>query len=106
MPPTVTLRAFADDEYGPWRAAQIVTFAEVLAGVEGRPAEHLWDSSAQRFDRLMPNGLAAEGIVRDAGLPVLGLNVFGDTTTARRLYDSLGYRVDAQQMSKAVRESG
>ena len=48
--------------------------------------------------------LEAERLAREAGETNLGLNVFGGNTTAIALYSSLGYRVDAQQMSKQLRE--
>ncbi|WP_375491334.1 GNAT family N-acetyltransferase [uncultured Jatrophihabitans sp.] len=44
--------------------------------------------------------LAAEQAVRDSGTHTIGLNVFGFNDRARRLYDSLGYRVEATQMTK------
>jgi len=46
--------------------------------------------------------LAAEDYVRVQGVARLGLNVFGGNVAARALYDSLGYAVDAQQMSKPL----
>ena len=46
--------------------------------------------------------VAAEQIVRDAGTGEIGLNVFGFNEPARRLYDSLGYRVVATQMTKRL----
>ena len=46
--------------------------------------------------------LAAEQLCRDAGIPEIGLNVFGFNETARRLYDSLGYRVVATRMTKKL----
>lgn len=36
----------------------------------------------------------------------LGLNVFGDNVAAIRLYESLGFRVTAQQMAKSLRPPG
>ncbi|WP_320066820.1 GNAT family N-acetyltransferase [Micromonospora sp. RTGN7] len=36
------------------------------------------------------------------GFDRLGLNVFADNTVAVRLYERLGFRVDAQQMSKRI----
>ena len=36
------------------------------------------------------------------GVTTVGLNVFGDNPVARHLYESAGYRVTAQQMSKAL----
>ncbi|PZR51643.1 hypothetical protein DNL40_15330 [Xylanimonas oleitrophica] len=41
---------------------------------------------------------AAAAWCREAGLDVLGLNVFGHNTVARSLYDSLGYRVVVEEM--------
>jgi ribosomal protein S18 acetylase RimI-like enzyme len=46
--------------------------------------------------------LAAEELVREAGIPEIGLNVFGFNEGAQRLYASLGYRVVATQMAKPV----
>ena len=44
----------------------------------------------------------AEDEVRSRGMTSLGLNVHGQNTVARTLYDSLGYEVMAQQMKKSV----
>lgn len=49
--------------------------------------------------------LAAEQLARDAGFIELGLNVFGFNEAARRLYDSLGYRVVSTQMTKSLAPS-
>jgi len=46
--------------------------------------------------------LAAEEAARDRGFPVVRLNVFGTNTTATALYGSLGFQVDASQMSKRL----
>jgi ribosomal protein S18 acetylase RimI-like enzyme len=45
---------------------------------------------------------AAEGEVKNQGMAVLGLNVFGDNETARNLYQSAGYDVVTQQMRKVL----
>lgn len=45
---------------------------------------------------------AAEDECRSRGVHALGLNVFGGNTTARRLYESMGYAVSAQQMRKGL----
>lgn len=45
---------------------------------------------------------AAESVVAAAGIAEIGLNVFGFNEPARRLYDSLGYRVVATQMLKSL----
>ena len=44
--------------------------------------------------------LAAERELAARGWHELGLNVFGYNTAAIRLYESLGYEVAAQQMTK------
>jgi ribosomal protein S18 acetylase RimI-like enzyme len=44
----------------------------------------------------------AEDEVRSRGMTSLGLNVHGQNTVARSLYDSLGYQVMTQQMKKPV----
>jgi ribosomal protein S18 acetylase RimI-like enzyme len=46
--------------------------------------------------------LAAEAELVHRGVTKLGLNVFGGNTTAIRLYQSLGYEVISQQMSKSL----
>jgi ribosomal protein S18 acetylase RimI-like enzyme len=46
--------------------------------------------------------LAAERLVRESGAHEIGLNVFGFNEPAKRLYDSLGYRVIATQMTKVL----
>ena len=44
----------------------------------------------------------AEQEARSRGMTSLGLNVHGQNTTARSLYDSLGYQVTELQMKKPV----
>jgi ribosomal protein S18 acetylase RimI-like enzyme len=46
--------------------------------------------------------LLAEDEARARGMTSLGLNVHGQNTVARSLYDSLGYTVMSQQMKKPV----
>ena len=46
--------------------------------------------------------LAAEDEVRAAGISEISLNVFGFNDAARRLYDSLGYRVVSTAMTKTL----
>lgn len=46
--------------------------------------------------------LLAEDAVRERGGRSVGLNVFGDNTTARNLYDSLGYEPTSIQMRKPL----
>jgi ribosomal protein S18 acetylase RimI-like enzyme len=48
--------------------------------------------------------LAAEDVARTAGHRFVRLNVFGWNTSAQALYNSLGYRTDAIQMSKPLEE--
>lgn len=47
---------------------------------------------------------AAEAELVALGVPALGLNVFGDNDTARRLYERLGFEVTAEQRSRALTE--
>jgi ribosomal protein S18 acetylase RimI-like enzyme len=67
---------------------------------------YVWDISIDEPFRGRGFGraamLAGEDIARDAGAVAIGLNVFGANTTARRLYDSLGYDVTSQQMLKKL----
>jgi len=46
--------------------------------------------------------LLAEREARAHGMTSIGLNVFGQNTVARSLYDSLGYQVTSQQMKKTL----
>jgi ribosomal protein S18 acetylase RimI-like enzyme len=46
--------------------------------------------------------LLAEGEARSRGMTSLGLNVHGQNTAARSLYDGLGYGVTALQMKKPL----
>ena len=46
--------------------------------------------------------ILAEGEARSRGMTSLGLNVHGQNTVARSLYDSLGYDVMALQMKKPL----
>ncbi|MFI7284967.1 GNAT family N-acetyltransferase [Micromonospora chersina] len=45
---------------------------------------------------------AVEALAREAGALRLGLNVFGDNTSAISLYQSCGYEVTTQQMAKRL----
>lgn len=45
----------------------------------------------------------AEDLAHRNGASALGLNVFGHNTTARKLYDSLGYDVSSIQMRKSLK---
>ncbi|MFC0504300.1 GNAT family N-acetyltransferase [Micromonospora costi] len=58
--------------------------------------EHRGRGYARRMIQLVEAELARLGV------PELGLNVFGSNTVAIRLYESLGFRVTAQQMAKPV----
>ena len=46
--------------------------------------------------------IAVQSLVKEAGETEIGLNVFGFNEPARRLYDSLGYRVVATVMTKTI----
>jgi mycothiol synthase len=45
---------------------------------------------------------ALEVELAESGVPRLGLNVFGDNGTARRLYERLGFEVTTRQLSRAL----
>jgi len=46
--------------------------------------------------------LAAEDVVHAAGMSEISLNVFGFNDAARRIYDSLGYKVVSTAMTKSL----
>ncbi|MFC3500639.1 GNAT family N-acetyltransferase [Micromonospora krabiensis] len=66
-----------------------------IHNIEVDPA-HRGRGHARRMIQLMEAELAARGV------PELGLNVFGSNTVAIGLYESLGFRVAAQQMVKPL----
>ncbi|MEU8025198.1 MULTISPECIES: GNAT family N-acetyltransferase [Micromonospora] len=66
-----------------------------IHNIEVHPA-HRGQGHARRMIQLAEAELARLGVDR------LGLNVFGHNTVAIRLYDSLGFRVTAQQMVKPL----
>ena len=67
---------------------------------------YVYDIEIEEFARRRGYGraamLGAEDLVRSAGMHELGLSVFGFNESAKRLYDSIGYRVLATQMSKVL----
>lgn len=82
-----------------------------LPGAPGSPGmawiHHIGVDPAQRgkgYGRAIITLLESE--LADRGVARLGLNVFGDNAVARRLYESLGFRVTAQQMAKVLRADG
>ncbi|MDG4814715.1 GNAT family N-acetyltransferase [Micromonospora sp. WMMD956] len=70
-----------------------------IHNIEVQPA-HRGRGHARRMIRLAEAELARLGVDR------LGLNVFGHNTVAIQLYDSLGFRVAAQQMVKPLPPPG
>jgi len=46
--------------------------------------------------------MAVESLVKEAGGTEIGLSVFGFNEPARRLYDSIGYRVVSTLMTKTI----
>ncbi|MEV5820964.1 GNAT family N-acetyltransferase [Micromonospora harpali] len=70
-----------------------------IHNIEVHPA-HRGQGHARRMIQLAEAELARLGVDR------LGLNVFGHNTVAIRLYDSLGFRVAAQQMVKPLPPPG
>lgn len=80
------LRPMPEEALGEWRAhAEAHYLAERIAA---------GDTPEYAAMRLAEEQVLARGGDR------LGLNVFGPNTVARSLYDSLGYRVTATNMSK------
>ena len=77
-------------------------------GNDGDPA-HAWIYNVEVDEPFRGRGYgravieAAEAELAGRGVTRLGLNVFGTNTVARRLYESMGFTVDAVQMSKPVR---
>jgi ribosomal protein S18 acetylase RimI-like enzyme len=73
---------------------------------ERRDAAFVYDleinESARRRGYGRATMLAAEQVVRDAGMSEVGLNVFGFNEAARALYESIGYGVVATQMAKKL----
>ncbi|MFI7608984.1 GNAT family N-acetyltransferase [Micromonospora sp. NPDC049366] len=66
-----------------------------IHNIEVDPA-HRGRGHARRMIQLIEAELAARGVTE------LGLNVFGTNTVAIGLYESLGFRVTAQQMAKPL----
>jgi ribosomal protein S18 acetylase RimI-like enzyme len=66
----------------------------------------VWELEIDEAHRGRGLGRAAmrvgESYAREQGVDRLGLNVFGGNRAAIALYDSLGYAVDSQQMSKRL----
>jgi ribosomal protein S18 acetylase RimI-like enzyme len=58
------------------------------------------DKRGQGYGRALLE--ATERVVGEAGVATIGLNVFGENTVARRLYQSAGYETKTLQMSKRV----
>jgi len=77
--------------------------------VEWRPQPWVYDIWVDEIHQGKGYGraimLAAERELAARGLHELGLNVFGYNTPAIKLYESLGYEVTAQQMTKRFYES-
>ena len=67
----------------------------------------LWDIEVAESKRGSGMGRAllkaVEGVVLDAGVSALELNVFGNNGAAVALYESSGYAVTTQQMRKSLR---
>jgi ribosomal protein S18 acetylase RimI-like enzyme len=110
------LRAQLTD--GPDRAGQL--FFRLIAGEQpvgwlwlavpfpgGDPAM-AWVNNVQVDEEFRGRGygrqamLLAEEEAAARGMTSVGLNVHGQNTVARGLYDSLGYQVTAQQMKKVL----
>jgi len=72
------------------------------------PADGAWIYDIELYEEFRGKGYGrqllaeAERLVKSHGVQKLGLNVFGSNTIARNLYESAGYDVTSQQMSKAI----
>lgn len=60
--PPAGVRPFTDDEFPPFREAQVRAFSAALAAAESRPAAEFVRTAHELFDRLMPDGLATAGM--------------------------------------------
>lgn len=56
------VRPFTDDEFPPFREAQVRAFSAALGAAESRPAAEFVRTAHELFDRLMPDGLATAGM--------------------------------------------
>jgi ribosomal protein S18 acetylase RimI-like enzyme len=77
------------------------------AGPDGQPdVWWLWsieiDAAARGHGLGRQAVRLAEDFARSSGATKLELNVFGNNTVARGLYESLGYRISTIQMSKVL----
>jgi GNAT superfamily N-acetyltransferase len=122
MTPTVTLRPMTEQEYDAYRQRSVPAYAADLERARGIPPEAALDESDKTFEDGVfiydieideehqgrglgrATMLAAEDLVRIAGLREIALNVFGWNSRAEALYRSLGYVTAATQMSKPVVE--
>jgi ribosomal protein S18 acetylase RimI-like enzyme len=77
------------------------------AGLDG-PSDVWWVWAIEIDAAARGHGLGrrtlklAEDLAREGGATRLDLNVFGNNTVARGLYESLGYRITTVQMSKLL----
>jgi ribosomal protein S18 acetylase RimI-like enzyme len=82
-------------------------FSSLAPRSDGEP-EHWWVFDIEIHEQFRGRGLGrlamrqAEDVARAEGAKTLGLNVFGNNTVARRLYESLDYTEIAVQMRKPL----
>ena len=75
---------------------------------DGGTAPGAWIYDIEVYENFRGQGygrallLAGEQVTRESGVHTLGLNVFGSNSVARGLYESAGYTIMAQQMSKEL----
>jgi len=111
------LRPATQDEFEQWLPGQEAAYAREIAESGALPAtaaaekarrDMAWVNDVEVDPEYRGRGygraamLLAEREARVRGMTSLGLNVHGQNTVARSLYDSLGYQVTAQQMRKPV----
>lgn len=72
------------------------------------PADGAWIYDIELYEEFRGKGYGrqllaeAERQTKSYGVKKLGLNVFGSNKIARNLYESTGYEITSQQMSKAL----
>ncbi len=72
------------------------------------PADGAWIYDIELYEEFRGKGYGrsllaeAERLTKSHGVNKLGLNVFGSNKVARHLYESAGYQITSQQMSKEL----
>jgi len=87
--------------------ATLVGYVWISLGEPQRRAAWIYDIEVVAGERGKGYGrallAAAEELVRDEGIATMGLNVFGENSVARRLYETSGYETTSLHMRKELR---